>query len=816
MKHLLMLAVIIGLFNVCDVNANIIDSPVYEGSNNTAVSIGRGQEWSAQNATFINNSSNFGGAIGNSGYLYLYGDNVFKNNSGFWGGGAIDNGGIAYLLGSNLFEGNVSADRGGAILSGWYTILQPENENGKNVFKDNKAYTGGAIAHMSATLFVNNALFINNRAEDTRNNTGAVNEFHQGGALLANGDKHFILNSEFRENHAYAGGAILTGFAQGLIGPDTSFGGLTLYNTSFYDNKAVDKGGAIAAIGATIIAAGENGVSEFKGNKLDNGKSEAIYMTNEHISGAEDVKPRLVLKTLNGGKIIMHDDIDGNDYDIDVVGGVTDNVTDEVIDDEMKGEVGDVLADVKGEGNGEFYLLGKINNVINFKAWAGSTIHLGLDAAINTANYISDNATLKLDIASGSDSQSLKSGMINVSGDVIGSTNVIVNLEDEDVAEGAATKFVNAPNDNPDTESAFTVARVEGNPYMWDTVLNAGGETSGSHWYLQLAEVNRPDVDVDVEYAPEIAAYVGIHSATIEQNRNIANSVIQGLAFTSKINCGYDSFGRLEVLPRKQAWINTSYENADIKAPSDMDVKIDGVTAGVDFYRTTADRAGVFAAYRHGRYELSGEGDYYSGLSSDIKNKSWLGGLYYKRSYNNWTAYAMMFAGRQNIDVFTEDHAVSADTEATQYGASANVGKIYSLDENLFLTPELSLYYTAVDTNTMTDNAGKSANFDVIHYAEAELGAKLEYQFCTGENVNQVYVKPSILQALVSGNDTILVGKEEIGKAKTYKNHTLGRAEFGGELGINAKFSGYGRGRYSFGSDYEAYDFMLGLNYVFN
>lgn len=83
MKHLLMLAIIIGLFKVCDVNANIIDSPVYEGSNNTAVSIGRGQEWSAQNATFINNSSNFGGAIGNSGYLYLYGDNVFKNNSGF-------------------------------------------------------------------------------------------------------------------------------------------------------------------------------------------------------------------------------------------------------------------------------------------------------------------------------------------------------------------------------------------------------------------------------------------------------------------------------------------------------------------------------------------------------------------------------------------------------------------------------------------------------------------------------------------------------------------------------------------------------------
>lgn len=814
MKRLLMLAVIIGLFIVYDVKADIIDSPVYEGSQTSAVSIGRGQEWSAKNATFENNSSNWGGGIDSSGYLYLYGDNVFKNNSGFWGGGAINNGGIAYLLGNNLFEGNVSSDCGGAIFSGWYTILQPESENGKSIFKDNKAYQGGAIAHMSATLFVNNALFINNRAEDTRNNTGQVNESHQGGALLANGDKHFILNSEFKGNHAYAGGAILTGFAQGLIGPDTSFGGLTLYNSSFYDNKAVDKGGAIAAIGATIIAAGENGVSEFKGNGLDNGKSEAIYMTNEHINGAEDIKPKLVLKTLNGGKIIMHDDIDGKDYDIDVVGGVTDNVTDEVIDEEIKDEIGDVLAGVKGEGNGEFYLLGTVKNAANFNALSGSTIHLGTDAAINTENYTSDNATLKLDVASGSDSQALKTGVINVSGDVKGNTNVIVNLEDHNVSEGAATKFVDAPNDNLDTESNFSVVRVEGSPYMWDTIVNAGGETSGSHWYLKLTGADKPNVDV--QYAPEIAAFVGMQSVTVEQNRSIANSVIQGLAFTRKIDCAYGHCGRFQVLPRKQAWINTSYENADIKAPSDMDVKVDGVTAGVDLYRTKSDRVGVFAAYRRGRYELSGDGDYYSALSSDIKNKSWLTGLYYKRSCGGWLAHAMAFAGRQDIDVHTEDHAVSADTDATQYGASGSVGKMYSLNGNFVIIPELGLYYTAVDTDTMTDNAGKSANFDVIHYAEAELGAKLEYQFCTNGCTNRAYVKPSVIQTYVSGNNTLLAGKGNVDKVKTYESQTLGRAEFGGELGISSRFSGYARGGYTFGSDYEAYDIMLGLSYMFN
>ena len=143
-----MLTIVGGVFNTFGVCAEVIDSPVYEGYKNSAVSVGRGQEWKAQNAIFENNSSNRGGGISNGGYLYLYGDNVFKNNSGYWGGGAIENGGIAYLLGNNLFEGNSSADRGGAILSGWYTILQPEKENGKSIFKDNKAYQGGAIAHI--------------------------------------------------------------------------------------------------------------------------------------------------------------------------------------------------------------------------------------------------------------------------------------------------------------------------------------------------------------------------------------------------------------------------------------------------------------------------------------------------------------------------------------------------------------------------------------------------------------------------------------------------------------------------------------------
>ncbi len=825
MKRLLMLTVISGLVGTVGVRAEVIDSPVYEGNTNSAVSIRRGEEWSARNATFENNSSNYGGAIDNNSFLYLYGDNVFKNNSGYWGGGAILNGGIAYLLGNNVFEGNSSASFGGALFSQWYTILQPENEADSNVFKDNKAYEGGAIAHMAATLFVNRARFINNSAEDTRDNIGAINAYNRGGAIEANGDKHFILNSEFRKNHAYAGGAILTGFAQGLLGtPDTEFGGLTLYNTSFYDNKAVDKGGALAASGAAIIAAGENGVSEFKGNGLDDGKKQAIYMTNEYGSGSDDVNPKLVLKTYNGGKIIVHDDIDGENYDIEISGGVTDNLTDEVIDEEMKEEVGDVLAGVSGEGNGEVYLLGKVDHVKNFMALAGSMIHLGANAVINAVNYKSDNAILKLDVTTGEDNKTLHNGIINVSGDVEGTTNVIVNLEKPVVDAGAAIKFLDAPNDKADTPASFNIARVIGSPYMWDSAVNHKGETEGNHWYLTLGNEENPDYEnPDIEnpdaekptFAPEIAAFAGIQSAVIEQNRSVTNSIVKGLAVAHKQICHNTRCGKFEILPKKQAWITTTHENADIKAPADMEAKINGVTIGVDLYRTRFERAGVFGTYRHGKYDLSGKGNYYSALSSDITDESWLGGLYYNRNCNSWLLLATLFAGRQNLDLKTTDGVVSADTASTQYGLSARVGKKIALNNYWNITPEAGVYYSIMDTDRIRDNVGKGAEFDTLRYAEAEFGVKFGYQFCANGCSNSLYFKPSIIRTFANGRHSRLFTAERVEKVKVYEDRTLGRAEFGDEFGISSKFSGFARAGYTFGDAYHSYDLLFGVSYLF-
>ncbi|MBO5039253.1 MAG: autotransporter outer membrane beta-barrel domain-containing protein [Alphaproteobacteria bacterium] len=826
MRRLLVLIVVAEIFFAANAGAEIIDSPEYIGKTGSAVSIGRGQEWSAQNATFRDNSSNFGGAIRNMGTFSLEGYNSFTGNKSFTWGGAIENYNIVKLFGSNEFKENTSAYYGGAIFSPGYVIIEPREEGHENIFEGNKSEQGGAIAQMEETLYVNKAKFTNNRAEITDTFEGEVNEKnHWGGALLANGDKHFILNSEFRGNHAYAGGAILTGFAQGMAGtPDTKFGGLRLYNTSFYDNKAVDNGGAITASAATIIAAGENGVSEFKGNGLDNGKSEAIYMTNKYVETEDDMTPKLVLKTYNGGQIKIYDDIDGEDYDIEISGNVTDNLTDEVIDEEIKEEVGDVLAGVKGDGNGEVHLFGKVDNVTNFNVLTGSTVHLGHDAVINTKNYKSDNATLKLDVAANTADKTLQSGIINVSGDVEGNTNVIVNLETPDFDKGAAIKFLEAPNDDMVTLASFNISRVIGSPYIWNSEVNHEGEITGNHWYLTLGDEKNPDYEepdnedkpeIDIPHAPEIAAFVGVQRMAIEQNRSIADSVLKGLAFTQKTDCSNRYCGRYKVLPRKQAWVHTLYENADIKAPSDMDAKINGVTAGIDVYRTNSDRIGVFGAYRDGEYDFSGRGKYYSPLSSDVKNESWLGGLYYKRSCNSWLVLATLFAGEQNIDISTEDKIAFADTEAMQYGMSASLGKEFLLGRHWNFIPEISLFYSVIDIDDVYDNVGKGMEFDTLRYAEAEFGTKFEYRFCTNGCSNRVYIKPSIIRTFASGNHSRLLTKTGSEKIKTYDGQTLGRAEFGGEFGISSRFLGYARGRYTFGDDYNAYDVLLGLNYRF-
>ena len=111
---------------------------------------------------------------------------------------------------------------------------------------------------------------------------------------------------------------------------------------------------------------------------------------------------------------------------------------------------------------------------------------------------------------------------------------------------------------------------------------------------------------------PEIVAGIGLQSAAIEQThsvvRNVKNKVDVERDFCPK--CGfYDNGWHHRRL--NNGWIVAQSESANIDAPSDVEAKIHGVEAGLDFQGDFHNTLGVFVSYRNGEYEFSGKGEEY-------------------------------------------------------------------------------------------------------------------------------------------------------------------------------------------------------------
>ena len=114
--------------------------------------------------------------------------------------------------------------------------------------------------------------------------------------------------------------------------------------------------------------------------------------------------------------------------------------------------------------------------------------------------------------------------------------------------------------------------------------------------------------------------------------------------------------------------------------------------------------------------------------------------------------------------------------------------------------------------NDAEDNVGKSASYDDARQIELEAGVKLAKTFMTDESFANVYVKPSVVQTIVDGDEVSITG---LGDVEALDDATLGRIEIGSRYGFTTNLSAYGWANYTFGSDYDATTFGLGLNYAF-
>ena len=763
----------------------------------------------------------------------------FKNNHAYatdgvaYGGAIVNyNSSIGTIEGdfeSNYVTSSNSHGQGGAIYNRGPITLIHGNFDGNYAIGENNA-NGGAINNNSGSSIGEIV------GDFTNNYTESTGEGTAGGGAIVNYVQIDSIKGNFVDNHvksvggSVAGGAIRNntsssgstpgiGEISGIFennyaesGSNKALGGAVfnnniignIKNSSFINNSVKGNeesaGGAIYSSKDILITA-DNGVSLFEGNTA-NGKSNAIYMKgteaieDEENPVAEEII-NLNLSSLNNGNITFNDAIDGQLYNINI----------------------------SGDGTGVIRFDNEVKNVNNFTLGYNSLTHLGINSKVYAQNMkVSSSAIpgtndvsspiITVDVKVDRNKNTVKSGQIHVDNDIEGEYRVLVNALTPDVldkTEDAVVPFLFAPNDDEGTASSFAVARVIGSPYMWDGAVNAEGETEGATWYLNLTDKRNPEYVPQKGYpvVPEIVAGIGLQSAAIEQThsvvRNVKNKVDVERDFCPK--CGfYDNGWHHRRL--NNGWVVAQSESANIDAPSDVEAKIHGVEAGLDFQGDFHNTLGVFVSYRNGEYEFSGKGkEYFSRYSSDMSIDSYLAGLYYRYDRNLAWLFATIYGGMQKTETKTGDRVANFDTQGTEFGASIEFGQGMPLTHSLTLDPSVGLYYTQINFDDASDNVGKHYEWEDIKYLEVEVGAKLEQQFKHAK----VYIKPSVVKTLVNGNSVFITG---INKINTQENDTLGRVEIGGRFAISEGLTGYGWANYAFGSDYDALAFGAGLNYA--
>ena len=630
-------------------------------------------------------------------------------------------------------------------------------------------------------------------------------------------------------------------------------------------------GGAVYTAKKMTFAAGEQKTYFMSGNytlgRSYNKRYNAIFVE----TGASGEVPVITFDTAGGGAWVINDNIEGGKNSNNVINYATrynlaftgdgvlneNGLTDQYIsinnDIINAGEVAvegttlrfgayqheDKTAN-NWDGHGRFLAALKADGTADLDAEAVTSLSLN-NAAFDLYNEYQDTVNLKGWKASGNsflhvdvDVENLTADMLNVNGNVEGTTKLVLYPTSDKDIRGESILFAQSTNDTKGSADSFKVWRVYRSPYMFETKYTKTGENANK-WELEMGnQVNpdadqkpdeRPDPEVpDVKPTPtpdkptnpvygEVVAYGALPAAAIEQTRSVVDNVFGQTAGRRSYcpGCGfYDYYWNGEGF--RNLWINPTYYTSNIDSPFDIDADVWGIEAGGDLQHDLNNKLGLFVSYRKGSYDMNGDGKhYYSTVGSEIDIDSYLAGLYYRYDRNNWYAFATLYGGIQQADIKTDD-GIKSDTDGVEFGASLEAGYDYNLTDTVYLTPSLGVFYTQVNYDDATDSVGKKAEYNDLKQIELEAGVKLTKAFRLDEGYASVYVKPSVVQTIVDGDEVNITG---LGKTSTLDDETLGRIEFGGRYGFTDNLSAYGWANYTFGSDYDATTVGLGLNYAF-
>lgn len=260
-----------------------------------------------------NTAGNSGGALYSQtkNAIIIYGNTVFEGNKAInYNGGAINISGTLTIKGAE-FINNFAKSKGGAfyIVNDDETLTTRIIKTENSLFTGNSAERGGAIGIMAAEdtykeggiAIFNNCTFSGNQAIDTSGN-GTPGDMQGGAIYIIRKSKLTVNNSSFIENSAIdEGGAI---YASGestinlsnnefslnnTVSSDTGNGGaisvhsseLTSVNSTYENNMAARSAGAIYI--SYVGASEKDSVVNLNGDSFNNNDSKyhggAIYVT---------------------------------------------------------------------------------------------------------------------------------------------------------------------------------------------------------------------------------------------------------------------------------------------------------------------------------------------------------------------------------------------------------------------------------------------------------------------------------------------------------------------------------------------------------
>ena len=805
---------------------------------------------------FIGNTAGKGGAIFNSGTIGDITGNFIANYASIIGG-AINNGSTIDSI-TGDFIGNYSSNSHG--YGGWGGAV----------------YNSGTIDRIAGDFIGNHidSYGMGNSAEG-----GAIYNSGTISNITGNFIGNYIQNDDSGSSNFMLGGAIRAAAARG--NGSMTITGNFLYNYAVKNDKYNIQR---YALGGAVYVGEENGPLTFKSQNQNlffsgnytkdvvRGKNyNAIFLDTYNLA----INHVINFDTSGGGAWIVNDSIEGADtiswdmegkidysrrYNLAFTGdgvlnenGLTDQYVSINNDIVNAGEVTvegttlrfgayqheDKTAN-NWDGHGRFLAALKADGTADLDAEAVTSLSLN-NAAFDLYNKYQDMVNLKGWKASGDsflhvdvDVENLTADMLNVNGNVEGTTKLVLYPTSDKDIRGESILFAQSTNDTTGNADSFKVWRVYRSPYMFETKYTKTGENANK-WELEMNDTVNPDADQkpderpdpevpDIKPTPtpdkptnpvygEVVAYGALPAAAIEQTRSVVDNVFGQTAGRRSYcpGCGfYDYYWNGEGF--RNLWINPTYYTSNIDSPFDVDADVWGIEAGGDLQHDLNNKLGLFVSYRKGSYDMNGDGKhYYSTVGSEIDIDSYLAGLYYRYDRNNWYAFATLYGGIQQADIKTDD-GIKSDTDGVEFGASLEAGYDYNLTDTVYLTPSLGVFYTQVNYDDATDSVGKKAKYNDLKQIELEAGVKLTKAFRLDEGYANVYVKPSVVQTLVDGDEVNITG---LGKVNTLDDETLGRIELGGRYGFTDQLSAYGWANYTFGLDYDATTVGLGLNYAF-